>query len=82
MSLACLCDETGDMSVLLCSVQVNRTSGEVYVKALVDRERISNPLLFSVVATDLDSNVTQRNMNNASITLLGKLVYCSVLHSY
>ena len=37
----------------------------------LDREETPGPLEFLVIASDLDSNVTQRNMGNTSIIITG-----------
>lgn len=60
--------------MLSCRVGVNSTSGDIYLIASIDREETPGPFQFVVVATDSDSNVTQRNMDNTSITLFGEYV--------
>ena len=41
--------------------------------ANIDREETPGPFNFTVIATDLDSDVDQRTENTTSVTLYGKV---------
>lgn len=60
------------------SIRVNSSTGEIYLSAYIDREQTPGPLMFTVIASDLDSNITQRNIDTTSVTISGKSVEIGV----
>ena len=51
---------------------MNSSTGEIYVKANIDREETPGPFQFLVIASDLDSNIMQRNSENTSVTVTSR----------
>ncbi len=45
----------------------------------VNRETMPGPLEFMVVASDLDMNMNERNMDVANITIYGMLLFINML---
>ena len=67
----------GGVAILIFSTfsfHVNSSTGEIYLSTTIDREETPGPLMFTVIASDLDSNITQRNEDTTSVTIYGNSV--------
>lgn len=54
---------------------MNSSTGEIYVRATIDREEVPGPFQFMVLASDLDSNITQRNADTTTVNIVGMSSY-------
>ncbi len=53
----------------MCSFQVNRSTGEISSVANIDQN-----FDIVIIASDLDSNLTQRNTNSVNVTIICEYV--------
>ena len=60
---------------VLCSFWLNASTGELFIREPINREMTAGPIAFSVIASDLDSNLAQRNTDTALVSVYGGYFY-------
>lgn len=56
---------------------VDASTGELSIREPIDREGTPGPLVFYVIASDMSANISQRNIDNATVTIYGEYYYYS-----